>query len=157
VSSLFAYICLGSNNLERSAGFYDATMAVLGYRRCVTDGESGTSWADWIGWGLYEQEGAVQDALWICKPYDGAPATVSNGGMVALWAKDWASVDEFHAKALAHGGVSEGAPGLRLAYNPDFYACYVRDPDGNKLAVVCRGFTSPQLHRNDDDAAPRGG
>jgi hypothetical protein len=27
---------------------------------------------------------------------------------------------------------------------PDFYAAYVRDPDGNKLAAVCRGFTQPQ-------------
>ena len=61
--------------------------------------------------------------------------------MVALWAKSWREVEAFHASALAHGGTSEGAPGLRLAYNPDFYAAYVRDPDGNKLAVVCRGNT----------------
>jgi len=39
---------------------------------------------------------------------------------------------------------SEGGPGLRPQYNPDFYAAYVRDPDGNKLAAVCRGFTEPQ-------------
>jgi hypothetical protein len=39
---------------------------------------------------------------------------------------------------------SEGAPGLRPQYNPDFYAAYVRDPDGNKLAAVCRGFTERQ-------------
>jgi catechol 2,3-dioxygenase-like lactoylglutathione lyase family enzyme len=144
MKSMFAYVCLGSNNLERSGRFYDATLGVLGYRRCVTSGESETSWTGWIGWGLYEQEGAVQDALWICKPYNGAPATVGNGSMVALWARDWHSVDEFYAQALANGGASEGAPGLRLLYNPDFYACYVRDPDGNKLALVCRGFTSPQ-------------
>ena len=50
----------------------------------------------------------------------------------------------FHAAALAHGGTSEGAPGLRAHYNPDFYAAYVRDPDSNKLAAVCRGFTKPQ-------------
>jgi predicted lactoylglutathione lyase len=62
--------------------------------------------------------------------------------MVALWVRTWAEVDTFHAAALAHGGRSEGAPGLRLQYNPDFYAAYVRDPDGNKLAAVCRGFTS---------------
>jgi catechol 2,3-dioxygenase-like lactoylglutathione lyase family enzyme len=142
--SLFAYICLGSNDLERAGRFYDAVMSVLGYRRCDTSGESESSWSGWIGWGLYEDGGAVQDALWICKPFNGAPATVGNGGMVALWARDWRSVDEFHAAALANGGVSEGEPGLRLLYNPDFYACYVRDPDGNKLAVVCRGFTSPQ-------------
>ena len=64
--------------------------------------------------------------------------------MVALWARDWCSVNRFHDAALANGGTSEGAPGLRLLYNPDFYAAYVRDPDGNKLAVVCRGFTSPE-------------
>ena len=53
-------------------------------------------------------------------------------------------MEQFHAEALAHGGASDGAPGLRPQYTPDFYAAYARDPDGNKLAVVCRGFTEPQ-------------
>lgn len=140
--SMFAYICLGSNDLERSAKFYDATLAVLGYRRCDTSAEDTTSWNNWIGWGHYEQDGVVQDALWLCKPFNAQPAGVGNGSMVALWAKRWSEVDAFHATAIAHGGTSEGVPGLRLLYNPDFYAAYVRDPDGNKLAVVCRGFTS---------------
>jgi catechol 2,3-dioxygenase-like lactoylglutathione lyase family enzyme len=143
MKSMFAYICLGSNDLERSAVFYDATLGALGYRRCDTSQESESSWTGWLGWGFYEQAGAVQDALWVCKPFNGQPASVGNGGMVALRARDWSSVDAFHAAALGHGGKSEGAPGLRLLYNPDFYAAYVRDPDGNKLAVVCRGFTSP--------------
>jgi catechol 2,3-dioxygenase-like lactoylglutathione lyase family enzyme len=142
MKSMFAYVCLGSNNLERSAIFYDAVLGSLGYKRCDTSAESESSWTGWIGWGLYEAAGAVQDALWICKPWDGKPAGVGNGSMVALWAKDWVSVEDFHSAALAHGGTSEGAPGLRLLYNPDFYAAYVRDPDGNKLAVVCRGFTA---------------
>jgi hypothetical protein len=30
---------------------------------------------------------------------------------------------------------------LRLRYGPNFYAAYVRDPDGNKIAAVCRGIT----------------
>jgi len=64
--------------------------------------------------------------------------------MIALVARSWKEVDEFYAAALANGGTSEGAPGLRLQYNPDFYAAYVRDPDGNKLAAVCRGCTEPQ-------------
>jgi len=119
---MFAYLCLGSNNLRRSAKFYDATLGVLGYGRCDTSAESETSWNGWVGWGLYDKDGAVQDALWVCTPFDGKPATVSNGGMVALWAKSWAQVDSFHAAALANGGTSEGAPGLRLAYNPDFYS-----------------------------------
>jgi catechol 2,3-dioxygenase-like lactoylglutathione lyase family enzyme len=78
MSSMFAYICLGTNDLERSARFYDATLGTLGYRRCDTTGESETSWNGWLGWGLYEQDGAVQDALWICKPYNGQPASVAS-------------------------------------------------------------------------------
>jgi predicted lactoylglutathione lyase len=64
--------------------------------------------------------------------------------MIAFSASSWKQVEAFHAAALAHGGTSEGAPGLRLQYDPDFYAAYVRDPDGNKLAAVCRGFRAPQ-------------
>jgi predicted lactoylglutathione lyase len=64
--------------------------------------------------------------------------------MVALHARSWGEVDAFFAAAIANGGRSDGDPGLRLQYNPDFYAAYIRDPDGNKLAVVCRGFTAPQ-------------
>jgi hypothetical protein len=38
--SLFAYVRPGSNDLERSGRFYDATLAVLGYRRCDTSAVS---------------------------------------------------------------------------------------------------------------------
>jgi catechol 2,3-dioxygenase-like lactoylglutathione lyase family enzyme len=107
---MFAYICLGSNDLRRSAKFYDAALGVLGYSRCDTSAESETSWNGWVGWGLYEKDGAVQDALWVCTPFNGAPAAAGNGAMVALWAKTWAQVDAFHAAALAHGGTSDGAP-----------------------------------------------
>jgi predicted lactoylglutathione lyase len=64
--------------------------------------------------------------------------------MVALHARSWREVDAFFAAAIANGGSSEGEPGLRSHYNPDFYAAYVRDPDGNKLAAVCRGLTARQ-------------
>jgi predicted lactoylglutathione lyase len=65
----------------------------------------------------------------------------ARAGMVAFRARSWKEVDDFHAAALAHGGKSDGAPGLRLHYNPDFYAAYVRDPDGNKICALCRGVT----------------
>ncbi len=56
-----------------------------------------------------------------------ATATVGNGSMIALAAASRAQVDAFHAAALAHGGCSEGAPGLRPQSGPDFYAADVRD------------------------------
>src|SRR6188768_3024988 len=76
MQSMFAYVCLGSNDLRRSAKFYDAALGVLGYSRCDTSNEDASSWNGWVGWGLYERDGAVQDALWVCKPFDAAPATV---------------------------------------------------------------------------------
>jgi predicted lactoylglutathione lyase len=69
-------------------------------------------------------------------PFDQQPASVGNGGMVAFRARSWKAVDDFHAAALVNGGACEGAPGLRLHYSPDFYAAYVRDPDGNVAVDV---------------------
>jgi catechol 2,3-dioxygenase-like lactoylglutathione lyase family enzyme len=136
---MFTYTCFGTNDLDRSARFYDATMAALGHRRCQVEDDQ--AWDGWIGWGTYRNGGAEEMALWVCKPFDGARASAGNGTMLALHAGSWQQVDEFHAAALGNGGVSEGAPGLRPHYGADFYAAYVRDPDGNKLAAVCRGFT----------------
>jgi catechol 2,3-dioxygenase-like lactoylglutathione lyase family enzyme len=138
---MFSYVCLGSNDLWRAALFYDAVLEPLGLRRCDTSGESNGE--GWVGWGRYEHGGAQELALWVCTPFDGEGATPGNGTMVALSASSWDAVQRFHAAALACGGRSEGAPALRPQYNADFYAAYVRDPDGNKLAAVCRGFRAP--------------
>jgi len=140
---MFTYVCLGSSDVARSARFYDPVMAALGQARCQTPGE--TDFDDLVGWGSYSEQGLHEIALWLGKPFDGGPPSCGNGAMVAFKARSWAQVDAFHAAALAFGGSSEGAPGLRPQYNPDFYAAYVRDPDGNKLAAVCRGFTAPQV------------
>jgi catechol 2,3-dioxygenase-like lactoylglutathione lyase family enzyme len=107
-------------------------------KRCITGDP------EWdrvsAGWGIYEDDGARELAFWVGKPFNQQPATAGNGGMVAFRARSWKEVDEFHAAALAGGGACDGAPGLRLHYSPDFYAAYVRDLDGNKVAAVCRGF-----------------
>ncbi len=136
---MFTYVCLGTNDLERAVRFYDAVLAPLGLARCDTGGEAG--WDGWAGWGTYKNHGAQEIALWLCAPFDGRPASVGNGTMVALSARSWRAVEDFHAAALANHGSSEGAAGLRPHYGADFYAAYVRDPDGNKLAAVCRGRT----------------
>jgi catechol 2,3-dioxygenase-like lactoylglutathione lyase family enzyme len=142
---MFSYICLGTANLERAVRFYDAALGALGYLRCDTTGE--TCWDGWAGWGTYLDQGRTQEALWVCAPFDGKAPTSGNGTMIALQARTWKQVDEFYAAALANGGCSEGSPNLRPHYNADFYAAYVRDPDGNKLAAVCRGYTQ----RSQDD------
>jgi catechol 2,3-dioxygenase-like lactoylglutathione lyase family enzyme len=139
---MFTYVCLGMNNLEQAGRFYDAVLGALGHTRCDTSDEADLE--SWIGWGTYEDNGVKEVALWLCRPFNGKPAFAGNGTMVALRARTWKEVDAFHAAALASGGTSEGKPGLRPQYNADFYAAYVRDPEGNKLAAVCRGFTQPE-------------
>jgi catechol 2,3-dioxygenase-like lactoylglutathione lyase family enzyme len=143
---MFTYVCLGTSDLARATKFYDATLAALGLNRCETgDPEWDGITAGWGTYGGSYMDSSVREiALWVCRPFNELPATAGNGTMVALIARSWKEVDDFHAAALANGGRSEGVPGLRPQYNPDFYAAYVRDPDGNKLAAVCRGFTQPQ-------------
>jgi catechol 2,3-dioxygenase-like lactoylglutathione lyase family enzyme len=139
---MLSYVYFGTNNLERATRFYDASLAPIGMPRCVTGDP------EWdrisAGWGIYEDGGARELGFWIGKPFNQHPATIGNGSMVAFSARSWKAVNEFHAAALANGGSCDGVPGLRLHYSPDFYAAYVRDPDGNKIAAVCRGFNAPQ-------------
>lgn len=137
---MFSYICLGTNNLERAIKFYDAALAPLGLKRCFTGDEP--NWDGWAGWGTYEDSGAKELALWLCTPFNQNAASAGNGTMVALHASTWKEVEDFYAAAIQNGGTSEGEPGLRPQYASDFYAAYVRDPDGNKLAAVCRNYRS---------------
>jgi len=136
---VLSYVYFGTNNLGEAIAFYNATLAPLDMNRCITGDPEWDRMA--AGWGLYEDGGARELAFWIGKPVDQKPASVGNGSMAAFSARSWKAVDAFYAAALANGGLCDGAPGLRLHYAPDFYAAYVRDPDGNKLAAVCRGFT----------------
>jgi len=136
---MLSYVYFGTNDLDRALIFYDAVLGSLRMKRCITGD------AEWdkvaAGWGIYEENGIRELAFWIGKPFDQQPATAGNGSMVAFSAQSWKAVNDFHAAALGRGGVCDGPPGLRLRYAPDFYAAYVRDPDGNKIAAVCRGLT----------------
>ena len=134
---MLTYVYFGTNDLDRAIQFYSATLAPLGMERCITGDPEWDRVA--AGWGIYEDGGARELAFWVGKPFNQQPATAGNGGMVAFRAGSRNEVDRFHAVALAQGGTCDGPPGLRLHYAPDFYAAYVRDPDGNKLAAVYRG------------------
>ncbi len=63
--------------------------------------------------------------------------------MVAFRAPTHEKVRSLHAEGLSHGGVNEGAPGFREAYSPNFYVGYLRDPDGNKMALFCTSESEP--------------
>jgi catechol 2,3-dioxygenase-like lactoylglutathione lyase family enzyme len=126
---MLGYVVLGTNDLNRSAAFYDALLAELGAARMMTFGDRGYAWA------------AAMDKPMLCimTPFDGKPATVGNGVMAGIAADSRDQVDRIYQKALDLGGSDEGAPGLRADGGDGFYAAYFRDPDGNKLDVYCYG------------------
>jgi catechol 2,3-dioxygenase-like lactoylglutathione lyase family enzyme len=75
--------------------------------------------------------------VWVAGPHDKQPAVPANGSMPGFRCASPAEVDAAHSAALAHGGRTEGDPGPRPLYGPDFYGAYVRDPDGNKMSFIC--------------------
>jgi predicted lactoylglutathione lyase len=122
---MIGYVTLGTNDLKRAAAFYDAIAKEVGVGRMM-DNET------FIAWGKPGGGAGVG----LTKPFDGKPATVGNGVMVAIEAKDRAQVDRIHRLAMSLGAKDEGAPGDR---GGGFYAGYFRDPDGNKLNAFFMG------------------
>jgi predicted lactoylglutathione lyase len=122
---MVGYVTLGTNDIERSAKFYDQLLSELGAKRFM-DTET------FIAWVASPQGGAVC----VSKPFDGNTATVGNGVMVALRMDSNEKVDALYRKAIELGAQDEGVPGPR---GEGFYAGYFRDPDGNKLNAFCMG------------------
>jgi lactoylglutathione lyase len=122
---MFSHITLGTNDLERSRRFYEPVMATLGVEQPFK--LPGTL--------VFGELAGLK--LFILSPFDGGTASQGNGQHAAFLAPTREAVDAFHATALANGGVDEGAPGPRPHYHAHYYGAYVRDPDGNKLCIVC--------------------
>ena len=121
---MIGYQMVGTNKFEESAAFYDALLAELGASRMMEDSK-------FIAWAV----APGQPAFSICKPYDGKPATIGNGGMTAFAVGTPAQVDKMYAKAIELGAKDEGPAGPRG--DGGFYAGYFRDPDGNKCNFFC--------------------
>lgn len=118
------YVCLGTNDFERATSFYDALLGEVGGKRLMPTPHGL----------LYQLGGGAM--IMVTRPNNGEPATVSNGGMLAIKADSKAQVASLHAKALALGGTNEGEPGPRGGFG-EF--AYFRDLDGNKLAAFYTG------------------
>ena len=118
---MIGYTTIGTNDLDRAKGFYDAVLAPLGGRRTLTYERS-----------QYYGGPARGAVLGIVLPHDGQAQSVGNGVMGALQAASPQVIQAVHAAALAAGGTCEGPPGDR---GGGFYGAYFRDLDGNKLCV----------------------
>ena len=117
------HISIGVSNLERSARFYEPTLAPLGLIRLVTRPAA-------VGFGKTYPE------FWLNLRAAMPLVAAESGCHICLRAKSTGEVHAFHDAALKAGGSSDGAPGLRPHDRVRYYAAFIRDPDGNRIEAV---------------------
>lgn len=125
--SMLHHLSFAVANLARSAAFYDAALASLGYKRVWED-------STFIGYGTHP--GGDKFALKLRPENQAVP---SDGFHVAFAAPSRDAVLRFHEAALAHGGTDNGGAGLHPEYGPDYFASFVIDPDGYRIEAVIIG------------------
>ena len=134
---MISYVTVGADDIPRAKRFYSAFLPALGY--ALEESAEGLSYL------LPECPGQpdVSTAFFVKPPFDGRPASAGNGAMTAFEAQSQQDVRTLHSAALAAGGQDEGQPGFRDAYGPNFYVGYLRDPQGNKIALFSSNPDEP--------------
>jgi catechol 2,3-dioxygenase-like lactoylglutathione lyase family enzyme len=118
------HVSIAVRDLKKAEPFYVALLASLGMTKL-------REWPDAaMGFGKKYPE------FWINKRTAMSRVVEDSGVHICLRAPDVAAVDAFHAAALKGGGSSDGAPGLRAKYHTNYYAAFIRDPDGNRIEAV---------------------
>jgi len=124
---VYSHNMVGSNDLEKSKTFYDATFAAMGGKPAIQDDK---------GRLIYMHN----DGLFIVTPpIDGQPATAGNGCTIGFAMESPEQANAWHEAGVAAGGTAiEDPPGLREGGFGALYLAYLRDPDGNKLCALKR-------------------
>ena len=123
---MFSHIMIGTSDLDRAKGFYDALLATLDVPPAMINGERI----------FYMTPTGVFS---VSKPINGEPATFANGGTVGFACASPEQADAWHAAGVANGGTTcEDPPGVREGGMGKLYLAYLRDPDGNKLCALHR-------------------
>ncbi|SDR10385.1 VOC family protein [Pseudovibrio sp. Tun.PSC04-5.I4] len=134
---MIAYVTVGVDDIARAEHFYSAFLPALGFELEEIHGD--------LSYALPVEPGqsTVRPDFYVKSPFNGRPASVGNGSMVAFEARSQQQVRDLYTAALAAGGSDEGQPGFRDTYGPNFYVGYLRDPQGNKIALFSSNPDEP--------------
>jgi catechol 2,3-dioxygenase-like lactoylglutathione lyase family enzyme len=122
------HVSVPVRDLARATAFYETLLAPLGYAQLEAR-------ATTVGFGKRYAEFWLNHRPGMAVPVDERDGG-NSGAHVCLRAPSTAAVEGFHAAALAAGGASDGAPGLREQHGEGYYAAFIRDPDGNRIEAV---------------------
>ncbi len=117
------HVSVAVRDLGVSARFYQTVLGALGFTQLETRPAT-------VGFGKQYAE------FWINLRRDARTVAPESGAHVCFRARTPEMVDAFHAAALAAGGASDGAPGLRPQHGEGYYAAFIRDLDGNRIEAV---------------------
>jgi len=134
---MIAYVTVGADDIACAKRFYAAFLPALDYQ--LKEGPEGLSYVLPVEPG----QSSVLPDFYVKPTFNGQPASAGNGAMVAFEARNQSQVRDLHAAALAAGGFDEGQPGFRASYGPHFYVAYLRDPQGNKIALFSSDPNEP--------------
>lgn len=113
------HIEVQTRNIDENARFYDDVLAPLGYERKVDGSVKG--YGNGTNLDLFLVEGEPSTHVHF------AFATVSR-----------AAVDLVYETARSAGHQLDQAPALAPSVHPNYYAGYLRDPDGRLVEFVCQ-------------------
>ena len=119
------HISIGASSIPAAKAFYDAALSALGYRCLSEDTNS-------LGYGSEAVE------FWVLKSEKPVQDEGASGLHICFTAPTKESVNRFHAAGLRHAGHDHGKPGPRPDYGPDYYAAFLKDPDGYRIEAYCR-------------------
>lgn len=124
---MYSHNMVGSNDIEASKKFYDATFQAIGGKPAIVDDK---------GRLIYIHNGGL---FLVGTPIDGEPATVGNGCTIGFAMDGPEQAKAWHDAGVANGGTSiEDPPGVREGGFGAMYLAYLRDPSGNKLCALHR-------------------
>ena len=124
---MYSHNMVGSNDIDASKTFYDATFQAIGGKPGIVDDK---------GRLIYMHNGGL---FLVTAPIDGAPATAGNGCTIGFAMEGPEQAKAWHDAGVAAGGTSiEDPPGVREGGFGQLYLAYLRDPSGNKLCALHR-------------------
>lgn len=134
---MLSYVMVGADDIPKAKRFYSSFLPELGYEL-----------KEWMGKLIYSIPGTPDQhngpgAFYVVPPFDGQPASFGNGTMIAFRTQTHEEVRRLFAMGLRGGGADDGKPGHRPDYSPYFYVAYLRDPQGNKVALFCSSRNEP--------------
>ena len=115
---MFDHVDIRVADRAASEVFYDTVLPLLGLEKTHADDE----FVEWGDFSISKDE----------KP-------VTRRAHIAFAVPSQAHVDAFHRAGVEAGYRSDGEPGLRPEYLPDYYGGFLLDPDGNSIEAVHHG------------------